>query len=366
LYSGPALADDPWEQFAPPPDDKFDWIQLDSGEWLKGEIMSAYGDTIEFDSDKLGLLEFDFADVIQLRTSGSKQVKLEASQNEFKVMTGQLVIKENEAQLYQEGKTIELERDQLVSIAEDAHRERDYWRGSISVGATARGGNTETLDLTTTAHLNRSTALTRLILDYRGYYSESRVGGREAGFNNVTADRQRLKGSFDWLYTNRFYWQLVGAEYYRDPFTNIANQYSLWTGVGYDLISNSKTDLSVNTGLGYQETTFDSPPAGSDDGSASLFGNIGVGLEHELTSRLDLLYNYQARFLSEESGEYTHHMITTLSIELFNDFDLDISAIWDRIENPTPIEKTNAEGDTIITLPEKDDYQLVFGVAYDF
>ena len=35
-------ADSAWDNFAPPPDDRFDWIQLTSGEWLKGELKFLY------------------------------------------------------------------------------------------------------------------------------------------------------------------------------------------------------------------------------------------------------------------------------------------------------------------------------------
>ena len=49
-------AESPWDKFVPPPDDKFDWIQLTSGEWLKGELKFLYDFQVEFDSDKLDLL----------------------------------------------------------------------------------------------------------------------------------------------------------------------------------------------------------------------------------------------------------------------------------------------------------------------
>ncbi|MGB6288849.1 MAG: hypothetical protein WBF36_01825, partial [Desulfobulbales bacterium] len=42
-------ADSAWDNFAPPPDDKFDWIQLTSGEWLKGELKFLYDFQVEFD-----------------------------------------------------------------------------------------------------------------------------------------------------------------------------------------------------------------------------------------------------------------------------------------------------------------------------
>ena len=34
-----------------PPEDGYDWIQLTSGEWLKGELIGVFDDEVEFDSD---------------------------------------------------------------------------------------------------------------------------------------------------------------------------------------------------------------------------------------------------------------------------------------------------------------------------
>ena len=45
----------PWAP-PPPPPDEFDWIQLTSGEWLKGDFKVMYDYVIEFDSDELDLL----------------------------------------------------------------------------------------------------------------------------------------------------------------------------------------------------------------------------------------------------------------------------------------------------------------------
>ena len=44
----------------PPMPDEFDWVQLVSGEWLKGEIRAMYKDSMEFDSEELDLLNLDF------------------------------------------------------------------------------------------------------------------------------------------------------------------------------------------------------------------------------------------------------------------------------------------------------------------
>ena len=54
----------------PEPDAKaYDWIQLDTHEWLKGKIDLIQDDNIQFDSDKLDDLEFEWDDIIRLVTA---------------------------------------------------------------------------------------------------------------------------------------------------------------------------------------------------------------------------------------------------------------------------------------------------------
>ena len=62
-------------QPAPPMPDAFDWIQLTSGEWLKGELIAMYDGSLEFDSDELDNLKLDWDDVRQVRTSRIVQVR---------------------------------------------------------------------------------------------------------------------------------------------------------------------------------------------------------------------------------------------------------------------------------------------------
>ncbi|MBL4575088.1 MAG: hypothetical protein JKY51_03185 [Opitutaceae bacterium] len=54
--------------FSKKDDDTYDWIQLKSGEWLKGRFKAMYSQSFEFDSDKLNLLEFDWEDIKRIRT----------------------------------------------------------------------------------------------------------------------------------------------------------------------------------------------------------------------------------------------------------------------------------------------------------
>ncbi len=70
-----------WGNFAPPPDSESDWIQLSSGEWLKGQFRTLYDGQLEFKSSDLGGLSLDWDTVKQVRTAKSQTVRFEDPQN---------------------------------------------------------------------------------------------------------------------------------------------------------------------------------------------------------------------------------------------------------------------------------------------
>lgn len=343
---------DPWEAFVPPADSKFDWIQLTSGEWLKGEFKVLYDYEVEFDSDEMDLQTFDIEDVKRMRTRSMKTIFIqgEGGRRDTEVLRGMLEIKEDEVVLRRAEHEVVIPRSRVISIAGGRQKERDNWSGMVSLGINARGGNTETTDTTVMANIKRRTAATRFGADYLANYSSSA--------DVETANNQRLNGNFDRFLTARFFWSLLAGEYYRDPFSNIDGQYSLSTGVGYDLVHTSKTEWSLSLGGGYQDQKFVSVEAGKDERSSSPFASFGTIFDHEVTGNLDYLFDYSMRWLNEENGTYTHHMLTKLSFDLIKDLDLDVSLIWDRVETP----QRAADG----SVPKRDDYQMIVSLAYDF
>ncbi|MDF7826082.1 DUF481 domain-containing protein [Pontiellaceae bacterium B12227] len=343
---------DPWEAFMPPPDSKFDWIQLTSGEWLKGDFKVLYDYELEFDSDEMDLQTFDIEDVKRMRTRNMKTIFIqgEGGRRDTEVLRGMLEIRENEVVLRRAEHEVVVPRSRVISIAGGRQRERDNWSGMLSFGLNARGGNTETTDTTVMANIKRRTAATRLTSDYIANYSKS------ADFE--TANNQRWNASFDRFLTARFFWQVFAVEYYRDPFSNIDSQYSVSTGTGYDIVHSSKMEWNVSLGGGYQNQVFDSVEAGNDPKSSSAFGTFGMLFDYEVSGNLDYLFDYSMRWLNEANGTYTHHMLTKLSFDLFKDLDLDVSLIWDRVQNP--------QADSDGSIPKQDDYQLIVSLAYDF
>lgn len=344
-------ADSAWDKFVPPPDDKFDWIQLTNGEWLKGEFKVLYDYEVEFDSDELDLQTFDLEDVKQIRTHKAISIRIEDLElsDDPVIVEGILTMIGDKVIMTQGDETREFKRNQLVSIAQTDKKEIELWSFSISLGLNVRGGNTETTDLNTQANAKRRTASSRLILDYFGNYSKAE--GVE------TSNNHRLSGYRDSFISKKFFWRQLVGEYYRDRFKNIDHELSLATSLGYHITKTPKTEWDITAGVGGRYTKFVSVEPGKDSDNTSPALGFGTMYDTELNKWMDFLVDYSFQILNEESGRYTHHFITTLSTDLIGDMDLDISFVWDRIQVPQP----NSDG----SIPKKDDYQLIVGFSYD-
>ena len=347
IVAGTVAADEGGERWQPPPPmpDDFDWIQLTSGEWLKGEIIAMYDESLEFDSAELDELSLDWGDIKEVRSAGTMQLGF----LDDVVATGQLLVEGDSIRVMgAEDQTFA--RADLLTITAGAPKEINYWSGTISIGANLREGNTEQTELSSKASFKRRTPKNRINFDYLGNFNRT--------FGDVAADNQRLNIGWNRYFSKRFFWTPAIGEYYRDPFQNIAGRWSIGMGVGSTLIDTSKIDWEVTGTVAYQTTQFDDVLEGETDSAdtpALVFGTI---YDHELTKDIDFIFDYSFFIINEESGTYTHHLLTGLEFELTSLFDFDITFVWDRIQDP----RENSDG----TFPEQDDFRLTFGIGFDF
>ena len=339
-------------RFVPPPDDQHDWLQLKSDEWLKGHLQTLYNDKLEFDSDKLKRLTFDWTDVKWLRTAAPRTIQIELPGNGWQSLTviGRIEMRGDTLTVVTGEQRQRYPRDRIVSIGTRAKREADYWSGKFSLGANLRTGNTELVDVSLIANTRRLTARSRFVADYVGNYSQTR--------NDITSNNHRLNGYYDRFMSSRFFWRVLNGEYYRDELKNIAHQISAGTAFGYDVIRDSKTDWEVSGGLGVSYKRYVSVEPGENPEETSPSLRLGTRFDTSLSPSVDFKLNYRFQILDKASGTYTHHVITTLSSDLWADVDLDVSFVWDRVQDPRP----GADG----IVPKRDDYQLIVGIGYDF
>mgnify|MGYP001815289087 CR=1 FL=1 len=345
LYAATLQAQEDTREFVPP-DDGYDWVQLTSGEWLKGELTGFFEDTIEFDSDILDDLTIDREDVARFFSGRNFSARIHGNA----IVTGRVQLNETDVVIFtQSGERI-FSRDDLIALTLSAEREIDRWSGDISFGTNIRSGNNDFIEYNMIAGFERRTASSRGFIDYIGTFNETE--------GEQTANNHRVNFTYDRFSDSKFFWRPINGQYFRDPFQNIANQLTLETGLGYEILATGRTDWEIYAGVGITAVERVSVEVGQDKNTRSPSSTIGSDFETELTSWMDYLLSFQATFVDEASGEYQHHLLTTLSTDLIGDIDLDVSLVWDRTQNPPP----NAAGET----PEKDDYRLLVGIGFDF
>jgi hypothetical protein len=346
------LSSDPWKGFIPPGDhfippmDHYDWLQLTTGEWLKGTLKVFYGQKVEFYSEELDMLEIDSDDVRLFRSGEIKSVRLSGPRTFNGIVSltkDKIIINQGETQRV-------FDRSELISISSGAESELRKWTIKIDLGLNASSGNTDQINYSAQADIRRRTAANRFVLNYLGQFSSSQ--------GEDTADNNRLSAYYDIFKSRTIFLRPVFGEYFRDPFQNISDQYTLGTGGGYTFIDTEKTEWNLPVGLAYQQTQFVSVQAGEDNPISTPALAIGTTYATEITKKINFDGVYNFKLVNKASGSYTHHAMATLEDELTSWLNLDISVVWDRIENPTP----NSDG----TIPKQNDYKLIFSLGVEY
>jgi len=334
-----------WETSKPTAID-FDWIQLVSREWLKGEIKGMFKDELEFDSDKLDLLTLDWEDVKYVETHIPGRAFIEGHGRVY----GFLEINETRVIVTNGDDTKQFDRSQLVSFITGGEEESDFWSAKLTLGLIVRSGNTDQIDYTAKANIKRQTSFSRFIVDYIGNISNTS--------DVETTNNHRITATTDKFKTRRFFFRPVFGEYFSDKLSNIDSRVTVGTGLGYTIIDTKRTDWDIAGGPAYQATRFVSVQPGQNIKETTPALVVGTDYDIELTKKLDFIYQYTTTWVNKASGGYTHHMVTTFESEIIGSLDFDISFIWDHISNPTAAD----DG----TVPAPNDYRLTVGLTYEY
>jgi len=328
-----------------PPDDTFDWIQLKSGEWLKGKIKAFQERELIFDSSELDYRTFDWSDIRQLRTANIVEIGMIDSQ----VHTGRFMITPTEVRDMNDP-TRTWPRSELLALTPSGKSERSHWSGDVSLGLALRTGNVDEVDINNYAHVQRRTSFTRVLLDYTANYSKAR--------DEVNANDWRVSARLDTWLTNRLYIVLPAAEYYSDPIQNIGDRTTLGAGLAYDIVDRQGLLWTVTAGPAYQWMRFTSVQPGEPQKREGGAAGISTRLEWDVTKDIDVDFEYKGQFASKSAGDSTHHALIKLGIDLTKKLEVDLSLTWDRTVSP---EETAAGVE-----PEPDDVRLSFGLGFEF
>ena len=97
---------------------------------------------------------------------------------------------------------------------------------------------------------------------------------------------------------------------------------------------------------------------GQDDSATAPAAVLNSNFKADITKRLTFKQSWQSIFTKKDSGQYTHHSVSILEFEIKRHLDLDVSFIWDYLQNP----ETRSDGDR----PQRSDYYLTMGFGVKF
>jgi putative salt-induced outer membrane protein YdiY len=325
--------------------DDADWMQLVSGEWLRGTLVRIRDGQVDFDSDELDELSIDLDDVKTVRTAETQVVVTDANQT----LRGKLVLQEGYIWIDGE-QTVRVRRDELLAtLAFDGDDAVD-WSGGVTLGATARSGNTKQDDLSAFAEATRETARTRWRSTYNGAFS------RAAGIE--TTNNHRLRSVYDVFLSKRLFVTVPSLEVYRDRFQNIDYRITPSAAVGYEVVDTARHGWRLSAGPAYQYTRFGTAPPGEDVDEGTAAAVLLSKYSWNVSSAVDFDFDYSITAALPETHQYNHNFVTRVSVDLIGDLDLDLGFVWDRVNRPV----ADGDGD----VPQKDDYRTTIGLGWSF
>jgi hypothetical protein len=326
--------------------DGADWIQLKSGEWLRGDLKYIQNKDVEFDSDELDLQTFDLSDVRSIYTAHRVFTRFE----EGEALYGRVIIS-NKVVMVNAEPPVNKPVDELMGITPSGGRTGiRNWSGNAMVGVSLQSGNTHQTTVTSSAELARRTPTTTLLLDYLGNYSQ---------VDDVqSVNNDRFNATYDIRLTHDWFVRPVQAEAYHDPLANISYRLTGGVGGGYYIFDRTGLEWTVAAGPSYQYTRFETVEPGQARTATTPAGVLSSKFKADITDRLTFIQSWQSTFTSKESGQYTHHAVSTLEFEIKRHLNLDVSFIWDYLQNP----QQKSDG----TFPQKSDTYLTVGFGVRF
>ena len=238
-----------WSPPTPVFSQQFDWLQLRSAEWLRGDIISMYEDELEFDSDEFNTIFFDWQDVAELRSRFDQQIRFANGE----VKQGFLIVKDEHLIIISDGSEQHYPLSELLSITSSSDDRTELWDGKLSLGFDVNVGNVNQLDYIASARLQRRTPFSRFKVDFIYNYSKSTLDDDA----QVITDTGRLTTYFDWFYSSKMFFRVFDYEHFKDLQQNISSRDTLGVSLGYHIMQNKRLQWDLTVGPSYQQTVYE-------------------------------------------------------------------------------------------------------------
>lgn len=98
--------------------------------------------------------------------------------------------------------------------------------------------------------------------------------------------------------------------------------------------------------------------SGESDSASTPAGVLQTYFKTDVTRRLKFIESIGITLTREDAGLYSHHAVSTLEFEIKRHLDLDVSFVWDYLQNP----QIGSDG----VLPQRSDFRLTLGLGVEF
>ncbi len=323
--------------------DADDWVQTASGEWIRGDVDWMRNDIMEFDSDEFGPLEIHMRDVAAIHAARRDTFVFDdrtALYGRAFVTADHVIVETSEG--------IQVRpRETLWAIVQGGERELDHWSTMLDLGFSANRGNSNQIEFNLGWRITREDRRTLTELAY------SLFMGRADGEQTVNRHLVMFLSKV-WI-DERFFVQPVVGQLLSDRFQDIRFRAQPAAAAGVRFLDRPMAWWNVSAGLGYQYLKLLDPLAGVRNPFHDGLARFATRARFDFTGDIYLSINWVTNLTFTTIGNTNHTGTAALLIEVINIFNLHASFLFLRTEEPVPFE----DG----TLPVKNDYQLIFGVA---
>ena len=324
--------------------DEKDWVQLASGEWLRGNIERMRDGSMEFNSDEIKLITYDWKKVRELHSPRANTYNFTDGTD----LVGPAMINEEFVAVQTVDGMVTRPRVELQAIIEHTRRERNYWSTVLRFGLSGNAGNTENLTLNAFWQLVREDTLTRAAITYDGTFGTASRA--------EVANRHLAGGDVDIFVHPIIYVKALTGQLLYDKFQNIRLRATPATGVGFHLITTYVVNWDLEFApLGYQYLSLIDPATAVENPQNDAYMMFRMFADIDFTDDIQLLLDWRTNLVYTTIGNTNHVGSLDFTVRVTTLLHLNTSFLYLRTEQPFP----RSDG----TIPKQNDYQIVFGIS---
>ena len=324
--------------------DEKDWVRLASGEWLRGNIERMRDGSMEFNSDEIKLITYDWKKVRELHSPRANTYNFTDATD----LVGPAMINEDFVVVQTVDGIVTRPRVELQAIIEHTRRERNYWSTVLRLGLTANAGNTENLTFNAFWQLVREDTLTRAAITYDGTFGTASRA--------EVANRHLAGGDVDIFVHPIIYVKALTGQLLYDKFQNIRLRATPATGVGFHLITTYVVNWDLEFApLGYQYLSLIDPATAVENPQNDAYMMFRMFADIDFNDDIQLLLDWRTNLVYTTIGNTNHVGSLDFTVRVTTLLHLNTSFLYLRTEQPFP----RSDG----TIPKQNDYQIVFGIS---